>query len=168
MLHRLSHFICLAFCATLMMGASAAQANSMSAQDFVNKAAIANKFEIETSQLAVKHSTNPKVKDFAQQMIDDHTKTGMKLTALLKSGKADIKVPDTLDAKHENLLKALQTTPKENFDSRYIDIQEDAHKEAVDLFGSYSKNGEDATLKAFAAETLPALKQHYKHVKALK
>ncbi len=41
---------------------------------FVEEAALASVNEIKISQLAVSQSTNPSVKQLAQQMIDDHTK----------------------------------------------------------------------------------------------
>ncbi|MDP2274995.1 MAG: DUF4142 domain-containing protein [Archangium sp.] len=41
---------------------------------FVQEAALSSANEIKISQLAVSQSTNPSVKEFAQQMIDDHTK----------------------------------------------------------------------------------------------
>lgn len=41
---------------------------------FVEEAALASVNEIKISQLAVSQSTNPSVKELAQQMIDDHTK----------------------------------------------------------------------------------------------
>ncbi|MBS0270659.1 MAG: DUF4142 domain-containing protein, partial [Proteobacteria bacterium] len=45
-------------------------------KDFVNNASVGNKFEIDTSQLALKYAKSPEVKNFAQQMITDHTKAG--------------------------------------------------------------------------------------------
>ncbi|MDP3154502.1 MAG: DUF4142 domain-containing protein [Archangium sp.] len=41
---------------------------------FVHEAALSSANEIKISQLAVSQSTNPSVKELAQQMIDDHTK----------------------------------------------------------------------------------------------
>ena len=37
-----------------------------------------------------------------------------------------------------------------------------AHKDAVSLFERYAKGGDNATLKAFAAKTLPHLREHLK------
>ena len=39
-------------------------------------------------------------------------------------------------------------------------MQREAHSEAIALFESYAKEGDNASLKAFAQETLPALKMH--------
>jgi putative membrane protein len=42
-------------------------------QKFVSNVAVANKFEIDTSNLALKYARSPDVKNFAQQMVNDHT-----------------------------------------------------------------------------------------------
>lgn len=143
-----------------------AQAKANSTQSFVNTASIANEFEIESSQLALKKSQSDDVKKFAQLMIDDHTKTADKMKDALAASKA--KPPtDNMDSKHEKLLDKLQSASNDNFDQQYISMQTDAHKEAVKLFGNYSRNGKDAALKDFASETLPTLKQHLEHVEQL-
>ena len=38
--------------------------------------------------------------------------------------------------------------------------QQGAHKDAVNLFERYAKGGDNADLKAWADETVPALKHH--------
>lgn len=144
-----------------------AYANTASTTDFVHKASIANMFEIESSKVALNKSKDSKVKEFAQQMVDDHTKAGDKLKETLKSSKVDAKPENSLDDKHEKMLEQLKSAKDTSFDSQYINMQRDAHKEAVDLFGSYSKEGDDNSLKDFAAQTLPTLKEHLSHVKNL-
>lgn len=151
-----------------MLAATAAYANSMSAQDFVTKASIANQFEVESSKLALDKSQNSDVTSFAQRMIDDHTKTGDKLKEVLASSDSDAELADALDDKHQKLLDKLESASDDAFDNQYISIQTNAHKEAVSLFSEYSRRGKDKALKDFARETLPALKDHLAHVKRLK
>jgi putative membrane protein len=133
-------------------------------QQFADKAAVANLFEIETSKLAVKTSKNKDVLAFANKMITDHTKAGTAFKAAV--GKATGVTPpaEKLDAAHQAKLDDLKTKTGEDFDKAYIDAQQDAHDEAVSLFDSYANNGDDAALKAFAAETLPTLKAHEEHI----
>ncbi len=150
------------------LAATAAYANSISTQDFVTKASIANQFEIDSSKLALNKSQNSDVKSFAERMVDDHTKTGDKLKEVLKSSDSNAKPADKLDDKHQKLLDKLESTSGEAFDRQYIDIQTDAHKEAVSLFTDYSRHGKDKPLKDFVSETLPTLKDHLKHVQNLK
>ncbi len=155
----------LAFVA-LATPASAAQA-ATNASDFADKVAVANKFEIDTSQLALKYGKSAEIKKFAQQMIDDHTKAGQDFKAAV--ARANIKEPaDALDATHEAKYAKLRLFTTENsFDRSYISEQLQAHKEAVDLFRDYSQNGEPGPLKDFAAKILPTLEQHLSMVQGL-
>mgnify|MGYP003393133716 CR=1 FL=1 len=143
-------------------------AYAISTQDFVQTASIANEFEIESSQLALEKSQNSDVKKFAQRMVDDHTKTGEKMKEVLSSSDMKVKPADKLDNKHQKMLEKLKSASNDNFDRQYVSIQNEAHREAVDLFDSYSKSGKDIKLKGFASETLPTLKEHLEHVEQLK
>ncbi|MER9544787.1 DUF4142 domain-containing protein [Mesorhizobium sp. M0437] len=50
---------------------------------------------------------------------------------------------------------------------KYIDMQTQAHKEAVALFSAYANSGDDPAMKEFAKKTLPVLQMHERHVKDL-
>jgi putative membrane protein len=157
--------------ATLVLIALAAPAfaadTPKDASDFASKVAVANKFEIDTSQLALKYGKGEDVKKFAQQMIEDHTKAGQDFKAAVAAAK--IKEPtDALDVTHEaKYIKLRAFTTENGFDGSYVSEQLAAHKDAVDLFRSYSQNGEPGPLKDFAAKTLPTLEHHLEMVQGL-
>ncbi len=139
------------------------------AKEFVEKATIGGKFEIDSSKLALEKSKNTDVRSFAQKMIDDHTQANEKLTAALpKAGVKASDVPTTLDEKHQKKLDKLREAKAEDFDKDYVDAQEDAHDEAVSLFKDYAKDGDNVVLKDFASTTLPTLQDHHDKVDALK
>ena len=133
--------------------------------DFVQKASIANRFEIESSKLAIGKSSNNGIKQFAQVMIDDHTKTALRMKEITKD--SDIKSVDTLDNKHQELLEKLRSLSGKSFDREYRRMQEEAHRDAVDLFVGYVQDGSDDDLKQFARDTLPTLREHLIHVQKL-
>ena len=114
-------------------------AHSMSEQSFVEKASVANQFEIDSSKLTLRKSNNKDIKAFAQRMVSEHSQTG-KVTSL----------------------------SDRDFDKHYISMQIEAHKEAISLFTDYSKYGVNSTLRKFAADTLPHLKDHLKHIQLVK
>lgn len=143
---------------------TAAVAYAISAEDFARKASIANLFEIEISKVALERATHPEVKVFAQQMIDDHTKTDENFKTALAKSESGAKAAIQLDEKHQKKLDKLQSAATETFDKEYIAIQTDAHKEVVDLFSDYAGDGDDAALKEFATNTLPTLQKHKQHV----
>jgi putative membrane protein len=142
--------------------------HKISSQSFVEKASIANEFEIESSKLALRKSNRNDVKAFAKRMVEDHTKTSKKMSKALQASKSDARPADELDERHEALLAKLKYVSSKDFDQKYIAMQMDAHKEAVRLFSDYAKNGKNPELKRFAAATLPDLKDHLEHVKHLK
>jgi putative membrane protein len=134
---------------------------------FASKVAVANKFEIDTSQLALKYGKGADVKKFAQQMIDDHTKAGEEFKTAVAAQKID-PPKDGLDLTHETKYAKLRVfTTDSGFDGSYLSEQLTAHKEAVDLFRNYSQNGQAGPLKNFATKTLPTLEHHLAMVQAL-
>ncbi|MER9977598.1 DUF4142 domain-containing protein [Mesorhizobium sp. M0085] len=48
-----------------------------------------------------------------------------------------------------------------------MEMQTQAHKEAVALFSAYANSGDDPATKEFAKKTLPVLQMHERHVKDL-
>jgi putative membrane protein len=134
------------------------------AQEFVNKAAIAGMFEVESSKVAAGKVQDQSVKDFAQKMIDDHGAGNAKLATI--AGEQKLVVPTALDAGHKADLETLNNAV-DPVDAPYIQMQRDAHAEAVSLFESYAQGGDNAPLKSFATETLPTLKMHREMVEAM-
>lgn len=133
--------------------------------DFVQKATIANMFEIEAAKLALASSKVQPVKDFAQMMIDGHTAALTELQSL--SSAAMVTPPTALDNDHEGKLEALRNAKVQDFDDVYIDQQTEAHENALNLVKDYSTNGKDAGLRAFAAKMAPDIDSHLTKVRAL-
>ncbi|HEY1095695.1 MAG TPA: DUF4142 domain-containing protein [Alphaproteobacteria bacterium] len=151
-----------------VLASGPAFANPPTAAEFAQKAAIGGQFEISSSQLAVEKSQNDDVKKFAQQIIADHTQASNTLKATLpaSSVKPDV-VTEALDKAHQDKLDTLRQASAEDFDEDYIDIQEDAHEDTINLFKDYAKNGTDKALQTYAKNTLPTLEEHLKHARAL-
>ena len=153
-----------AFGVALVLLAAQAFAQT-STQDFVTKVGISDMFEIQSSKLA-EQKGNAAIKSFAQRMVKDHTKTSTELKGMV--GKAKAKLPTSLDSDHQAKIAKLQKLSGDDFNSAYAGMQVEAHQEAVKLFESYSSGGDNGQLKAWAAKTLPALKEHLEHAKKLK
>jgi len=131
---------------------------SISKTEFVRMAASGDMYEIESSKLALSKSDDASVKELAQMIIKDHMESSKKLMAI-----AGEKPPTGMDKKHSDLLEKLKSADGKQFTQLYVSQQVQAHKEAVDLFERYSKEGEDAQLRTFATETLPRLRMHLQH-----
>lgn len=133
---------------------------------FMKNAASAGMFEVEASKVAQQKATDPKLKEFAQKMIDDHTKANDELKSLASS--KNITLPTTL-AKHQQMM--LDHLNKEqqgkDFDEAYRHEMLVSHKEAISLFDNAARNAKDPEVKSWAAQTLPTLKEHGGRAKAL-
>jgi len=138
----------------------AGDAKPITDAEFVIKAASGDMFEIESSKLAKDMAKSDDVKKFAEQMITDHTKSSKELTEVAK--KANLGLPTKMLDEHAKLLEKVKGG-KGDFDKAYMDAQLAAHKDAVDLFTSASKNAKDPGVKAFAEKTLPVIKKHLEH-----
>jgi putative membrane protein len=128
-----------------------------SSQDFVTEVARSDMFEIASSKMAVEKS-NGAVKDFASQMVTDHTKTSAQLKTEAQA--ANIPVPTAIDSSTQSKLDRLANLDGSAFTKEYLDYQVSAHKDAVSLFQRYGKGGDNAQLKSWAVTTLPALQHH--------
>jgi putative membrane protein len=135
--------------------------------DFVKEVAISDMFEIESSKLARDKGNAPE-KQFASQMVTDHTKTSTELKGLVSSGKVKADLPTALDRSHQSKLDKLKGESAKDFSSDFDSDQVSAHKDAVSLFERYAKGGDNAELKSWAGKTIPALKHHLEMAQALK
>ena len=146
----------------------AAPALAQSTDDFVKKVAVSDMFEVESSQLALDKKPDRDTKPFAQKMVKDHTKTTKELKRLVERGKVKADLPTAMDAEYQKKLDELRALNGQEFDVAYDKAQLQGHKDAVALFESYAKNGDNPDLKKWAAKTLPHLKQHLKLAEKLK
>jgi putative membrane protein len=143
-------------------GINSVLGTSPSTQDFVSQAAQGDLLEIESGKLAQQHANDPMMKQFASQLVTDHQKTSDELKGLVNSGKVKVTLPTALDSSHQSKLQKLNGLNGQDFDRTFDELQTSAHKDATSLFERYSKGGENADLKAFAAKHLPTLQHHLK------
>ncbi len=134
-------------------GVNSALNLSPSTQDFVKQAAIGDRFEVESAQIA-QNKGDTSDKKFAAHMIQDHQKSYDELKTI------DPNAPDSLDATHKKMLDQLSQLNGPEFKKQFRRDQINAHKEAVSLFRRYSEKGDNPQLKGFAAKTLPELERH--------
>lgn len=137
---------------------------------FIKMVPSANEFEIQSSKLAEQQATDADVKAFAKQMIADHTKAGEDFKTALSLGQttsATAPSGPALQPKEQKMLDELKGASGGQFQAKYIEMQTNAHREAVALFSAYAKSGDDPAMKEFAKKTLPTLQMHERHVKEL-
>lgn len=150
---------------TATAAAPAAPAADLTAASFAAFAAQAGTMEIESSNLAVTRTGNEDVKQFAQQMVDDHTKAAKALKEI--ADQAKLSLPTTLEQSDQDKLGELRSAPADSFDNLYLRTQIAMHERAVATFHAYAEKGDNEVLRAFAADTLPVLEAHLRHAKGM-
>jgi putative membrane protein len=152
--------------ASAAVGAASAVTAGRTTAGFVGGAANGDMFEIESSRIAAEKAQNPQVKQFAQRMIEEHTKSSADLKAAVQ-GAGDVTIPAAMDERRQGMVDNLRQAPAANFDQVYIGQQIAAHQENVELHQTYAENGDNAALKALAAKHLPMIQQHLQQARAL-
>ena len=138
----------------------ATAAVSVTRDQFVKRAAIANLYEIEAAKIALQRAQRKSVKDFAEALLADHEKMGSELRSFLGGTNSPQMPPDSLDTVHQTMLDDLHGAADDDFDKRYITQQKLAHQEAITLFNAYRRMGSDGGLTNLAGLALPVLQKH--------
>ena len=134
-------------------------------RDFLEKAAQANLAEIETGKLAQSKATQADVKQFGQQMEQDHGKTLKELQVLAKN--RGIKLPDMPDEAHQAQAQQLARASGKAFERSYVAHAGVAdHKAAKKLFEKGARS-QDAEISAFAKKLLPHIEHHLQMAQVL-
>jgi putative membrane protein len=137
---------------------AAHHAGAMSTQDFVKHAAQGGMAEVSLGKLAADKATDPDVKQFAQRMVDDHSKANEELTNLATA--KGMQPPPSPDAQQQALMDRLGKLSGPAFDRAYMQAMVGDHNHDVSEFRTFAQRGTDPDVKAWAAKTLPTLEEH--------
>ncbi len=132
---------------------------------FAMEAAMGGMMEVELGKLAASKGASDEVRQFGQKMVDDHSKANDELMQLA-SGKG-MTLPAAPDAKHQAEMQKLSALSGEKFDKEYVKMMLKDHKKTVATFEKEANGGMDAELKAFAASTLPTLREHLQMIQRI-
>ena len=134
-------------------------------QKFAAEAAMDSMAEVELGQLALDKSNDPRVREFANQMIQDHSKATMQLENIAKS--ANVVLPAEPGEKLDIPISKLSVLSDKEFDRAYAEAMVEDHQKAVKLFQQYQRESGNKQLGAFAQQTLPVLEGHLRMAQTL-
>lgn len=135
-------------------------------QNYVAWAADSDMYEIQSSKLALSKAKNQATKDFAREMIADHTQTTKALMAALPKTEPKVMKPGkALSEPNAAKIAALRDASPDAFDALYMQQQADAHKAAWSLHKGYATDGQDPALRQVATTAVPIIEKHLAHVK---
>ena len=125
---------------------------------FVMKAAAGGMMEVEAGNIAKQNAQSERVKNFANMMVNDHTKSNQELMNFV-SGRG-MNLPTTMPTDMQKHLDAMRKMKGKAFDNHYMSMMVGDHRKTVADFEKQANGGGDTELKSWAAKTLPTLKMH--------
>ncbi|WP_157696646.1 DUF4142 domain-containing protein [Porphyrobacter sp. CACIAM 03H1] len=132
-----------------------------SAQGFAQAVAMSDMYEITAGRLALEKAEMGSTREFAQMMVDDHTRSSQALKDAAGSGNQTFNMPASLDTERQAQLDILERLDGQDFDREYLSQQMAAHRKALSLLKAYAGNGDVAELRQFAQSTIPTVQKHH-------
>ena len=133
--------------------------------EFAVEAADAGMLEVQLGTLALTKAQSPQVKQFAQMMVDDHTKANNELKTLAQQ--KNITLPTTLGNEKQREFENFGDKTGAEFDKEYVDKMVKDHRETIDEFEEEAEEGKDPEIKAWASSKLTALRHHLEEAERL-
>lgn len=150
---------------------STPQDQSLSDADIAAITEAANSGEVDQGKLAVKKAKSPKVKKFAQMMVDDHSKAKSDQSTFVS--KAQI-TPSSNTLSRQigddgaQALSSLQNDSGSDFDIAYVDLQVNEHRQVLTtLDQKLIPAAQNADFKAMLMKQRDKVAEHLKHAEDL-
>ncbi len=129
-----------------------------------------NKAEVELSKIAVEHAKNQKVKEFAEQMVEDHGKMVDMLQKFVgaheptdRRSQIDHKINEACAA---SMRKELESKTGTEFDACYVGSQIAGHMHMLAALEVLSDDT-SGELQGMVKDAKPKVEKHYAHAKEL-
>jgi putative membrane protein len=135
-----------------------AQGEASADSAFIRDAALANVREIRLSQVAQSKATNPSVKQFAQQMVTDHTRLQKQWATIAATNR--ITFQGDVRSRAEESASQLESLSGPEFDRTYMNLMIQAHQEDLNRFQYQGNSARSAQVRELVAAQLPTLQQH--------
>lgn len=132
---------------------------------FLKTAAVRQQSEIQLGQLAAERSENEQVKQFAQRMVQDHTKASQEIGKLAAT--LGLTLPEIQTDEQDKKTRKFSSLSGAAFDRAYIKHEMADHKKNVNEFAAKSKALKNPQVREWVSATLPVLKEHLSLAKGL-
>jgi len=132
---------------------------------FVEDALKGGMAEVQLGQLALQKSNNADTKQFAQKMVDDHTKLGDQMKGVAQQ--IGVKVPDGPSKKDKATIAKLQALNGDDFDKAYVKDMIKDHKTDLTDFKTEAANGSNPAVKDAASQGSQVISQHLQMIQQI-
>jgi putative membrane protein len=150
---------------------SAAAQSNLTDPQIAMIAVTADSIDIDAGKLAMEKSSNPKVKEFAQMMVRDHTAVNRKATKLAKKLNVTPEESDTsrsLKSDADKSMAKLRELSGAEFDKAYIDHEVGYHEAVIKVVNdTLVPNTKNPELKKLLEGAGPVFNSHLNHAKEL-
>jgi len=169
----ISNIAPVAILSLLITGSAYSQqaASKLSDPEVASVAVVANQIDIGYAQIAKTRSKDAEVLKFAETMINDHNAVLEKTGALVKKlgvTPKDNDVSKKLLADAKKTREMLESKSGDSFDKAYVDNEVAYHKAVIDAVeGLLIPETDNAELKSWLQDVLPALKAHLGHAEMI-
>lgn len=133
---------------------------------FIREAAAGNLAEVKMGRIGLDKSSSSDVKQFAQRLVDDHTKANDQLMTLAQQ--KNVTLPTEPMAKAQKEAKRLESLSGAAFDKAWTAAMVKDHKKDIAKYTRESKHAKDADVRQYASATLPTLKTHLQMAEQIK
>ena len=128
-------------------------------RDIMQDLAHAHHAELESARLALEKSKSERVRQFAQQMIDDHTQAQIDLQQLAQL--KGVKLPQEANLAHKALSTAMRLLSADAFDRQYMNrMGINDNERTVELLQKGQKNVKDTDLRTLLERQLAMAETH--------
>lgn len=126
---------------------------------FLAEAAASGLAEVEASRFVAGKTTDTGLQGYTQQMEREHMSTNDELKRI--AGDKGISLQNAVEGELKTRLDRLKELSGTTLDQAFLqEFGIDAHNKAIRLFENQAREGQDAEIRAFAAQTLPKLREH--------
>jgi putative membrane protein len=126
--------------------------------EFMTKAASGGLLEVQLGQQVAQKATTPDAKQFAQQMVTDHTKANDELKAL--AARKNMTLPTTLGKEQQKVYDEVLAEKGADLDKKYVSAMLTDHQEDIKQYQEAVTKSSDADIKTYAQKQLPVLQMH--------
>lgn len=134
-------------------------------QMFLKEAASGNQLEIQLGQLATERAQDPQIKQFAQQLVEEHQQAAPQLQQAAQS--MNMELPRQLNPVHQAVLEHMRQKQGDDFGRAYIFHQVGDHHKKVLEHQYQAQNAQNPQIKQLAARMVPTLREHLQHAERI-
>lgn len=145
--------------------AAAVEGFNATDKKIITAVAESDEAEISVAKIALQKSSSSEIKEYANTMIKDHTKSTEMLKPIAHAAGASM--PD-LKLKHKAMAVELEALSGDAFDKAYVKGNVKSHTEILETVEKAKDDLSNAELKKFVATVTPIIKHHLMMAKDMK